>query len=214
VVVVDPITNYGSIGNDDEVKSMVTRLVDLFKSRQITAMFTSLTAPGRDLEDSVVGISSLIDTWLLFRNFEVGGERNRGLYVLKSRGMAHSNQVREFQLTDHGARLVEVYVGPEGILTGSARAMQQARDRAHAREQKEGVERKHVELENKRRQLESQISEMRAKFEAEERELTRSMAQLQARDEQLVTDRLHFAYLRQQGAAAARGNGRVLKEAV
>jgi len=214
VVVVDPMTNYGSIGDADEVKSMMTRLVDLFKSQQITAMFTSLTSAGHSVEDSIVGVSSLIDTWLLLRNLEAGGERNRGLYILKSRGMAHSNQIREFQLTDNGARLVDVYVGPEGVLTGSARAAQEARDRAVSQEQKQAVERKHVDLENKRRQLEAQICEMRAKFEAEERDLTRSMARLQARDEQTASDRVHMAHLRQQAGAAVRGNGRLLKEAV
>jgi len=214
VVVVDPMTNYGSIGDADEVKSMMTRLVDLFKSQQITAMFTSLTSAGHSVEDSIVGVSSLIDTWLLLRNLEAGGERNRGLYILKSRGMAHSNQIREFQLTDNGARLVDVYVGPEGVLTGSARAAQEARDRAVAQEQKQAVERKHVDLENKRRQLEAQICEMRAKFEAEERDLTRSMARLQARDEQTASDRVHMAHLRQQAGAAVRSNGRLLKEAV
>jgi len=214
VVVVDPMTNYGSIGDADEVKSMMTRLVDLFKSQQITAMFTSLTSAGHSVEDSIVGVSSLIDTWLLLRNLEAGGERNRGLYILKSRGMAHSNQIREFQLTDNGARMVDVYVGPEGVLTGSARAAQEARDRAVAQEQKQAVERKHVDLENKRRQLEAQICEMRAKFEAEERDLTRSMARLQARDEQTASDRVHMAHLRQQAGAAVRSNGRLLKEAV
>jgi len=214
VVVVDPMTNYGSIGDADEVKSMMTRLVDLFKSQQITAMFTSLTSAGHSVEDSIVGVSSLIDTWLLLRNLEAGGERNRGLYILKSRGMAHSNQIREFQLTDNGARLVDVYVGPEGVLTGSARAAQEARDRAVSQEQKQAVERKHVDLEDKRRQLEAQICEMRAKFEAEERELTRSMARLQARDEQTASDRVHMAHLRQQAGAAVRSNGRLLKEAV
>lgn len=214
VVVVDPITNYGSIGDTDEVKSMVTRLVDLFKSQQITAMFTSLTTAGHGVEDSIVGISSLIDTWILLRNLEAGGERNRGLYILKSRGMAHSNQVREFQLSENGARLVDVYVGPEGVLTGSARAAQEARDRAETRQRKQDADRKHVDLENKRRQLEAQIAEMRAKFEAEERELARFMTQLRARDDQTSFDRVHMAQLRQQGGAAIRGNGRLLKEAV
>jgi len=208
VVVVDPITNYGSIGNADEVKSMVTRLVDLLKSRQITAMFTSLTSAGHGLEDSVVGVSSLIDAWLLLRNLEAGGERNRGLCILKSRGMAHSNQVREFLLTDRGAELAEVYVGPEGVLTGSARAMQQARDHAEAQERKQEAERKRRELENRRRQFDTQISEMRAKFAAEEQALTRSITQLQLRDQQSAADRLHLAHLRQQAGAAACGNGR------
>lgn len=91
-------------------------------------MFTSLTAAGGDLERSEVGVSSLIDTWLLLRELESNGERNRGIYVIKSRGMAHSNQIREFLLTDRGARLVPAYLGVEGLLTGSARVAQQVRE--------------------------------------------------------------------------------------
>ena len=98
---------------------MLMRLIDFLKAQQITALFTSLTHGGDALEQSQAGISSLIDTWLLLRDIELGGERNRGMYVLKSRGMAHSNQIREFLLTDHGIELKDVYVGPEGVLTGS-----------------------------------------------------------------------------------------------
>jgi len=105
-------------------------LVDFLKTQQITCMFTSLTRGGAALEHSEVGISSLIDTWLLLRDFESGGERNRGLHVLKSRGMAHSNQVREFLLTDHGVELRDVYVGAAGVLTGSARLTQEAQEKA------------------------------------------------------------------------------------
>ena len=102
VVVVDPITNLLSSGNPLEVKSMLTRLIDFLKMNQITTMFTTLTSAGGHLEQSEVGISSLADAWLLLRDIEIGGERNRGLYILKSRGMAHSNQIREFLLTDKG----------------------------------------------------------------------------------------------------------------
>ena len=96
VVVVDPITSYISLGDTLEVKSMLTRLIDFFKANQITAFFTSLTEGGSALEQSEVGISSLMDTWILLRHIEINGERNRGIWVLKSRGMAHSNQIREF----------------------------------------------------------------------------------------------------------------------
>jgi circadian clock protein KaiC len=132
VVVIDPITNFGVGGDPSEVKSLLTRLIDILKSRQITSMFTSLTSGDSAPELSEVGVSSLIDTWLLLRNLESNGERNRGLYVLKSRGMPHSNQVREFVLTDQGVQLLDVYVGPSGLLTGSARIAQAARERAEA----------------------------------------------------------------------------------
>ena len=116
--------------NQTEVKTMLLRLVDFLKMKRCTAFFTSLTSAGENMEISDVYISSLIDTWLLLRDIEIGGERNRGLYVLKSRGMAHSNQIREFKLTNNGIELLDVYVGPEGVLTGSARLSQETKDEA------------------------------------------------------------------------------------
>ena len=117
-VVIDPLSNFTSAGTTTEVKAMLMRLIDFFKSKQITAVFTNLTSGGGPSEQTDVGVSSLMDTWLLLRDIEVGGERNRSMYILKSRGMAHSNQLREFLLTDHGVELVDVYLGPEGVLTG------------------------------------------------------------------------------------------------
>ncbi len=122
VMVIDPLTNLISVASDSEVKSMLVRLIDYLKMKGITTLFTSLVAGGDVEVNSEVGISSLMDAWLLVRNLENNGERNRGLYVLKARGMAHSTQIREFRLTSHGIELVDVYVGPEGILPGSARA--------------------------------------------------------------------------------------------
>jgi circadian clock protein KaiC len=115
VVIIDPIDAFIIGDNQTEVKTMLLRLVDFLKMKQITAFFASLTAGGSNMELSDVSISSLIDTWLLLRDIEIGGERNRGLYVLKSRGMAHSNQIREFRLSDKGIDLLDVYVGPEGV---------------------------------------------------------------------------------------------------
>ena len=208
VVVVDPITNYGSLGSNDQVKSMLTRLVDLFKARDITAMFSSLITGGKAAEEGVVGVSSLMDTWLLLRNLEEDGERNRGLYVLKARGMAHSNQIREFLLTDNGARLMDVCVGPGGILTGSARMRQEAEDEAAGRKRGEETKRKRGDLELKRQRLEAHIATLRAEFEAEERELQRSLALAEGRDKMTAAERVVAAHLRQMGAAAGRGNGR------
>jgi circadian clock protein KaiC len=131
IVVMDPVTNFLGIGSEVEVKAMLTRLIDFLKLHQITAMFTSLTSGSSGtLEQTNIGISSLMDSWLLLRDIEANGERNRGLYVLKSRGMAHSNQIREFLLTDHGIDLADVYLGTEGVLTGTARLAQEARDKA------------------------------------------------------------------------------------
>ena len=119
VVVIDPITNLISGDGDREIQSMLMRLIDFLKANQITAVFTSLTVSGKHAEQSEVGISSLIDTWIVLRELEENGERNRGLYVVKSRGMAHSNQIRQFLLTDHGVKLVSSSQSTGGRLTGS-----------------------------------------------------------------------------------------------
>jgi circadian clock protein KaiC len=208
VVVIDPITNFGSVGTYTEVKSMVTRLIDTFKSRQITAMFTSLTAGDSSPEMSEVGVSSQMDCWLLLRNLESNGERNRGLYVLKSRGMAHSNQIREFVLTNHGAQLLDVYVGPAGLLTGSARIVQEATERAEALERKQRLESTSLEVERKRERLEAQIASMRADFEIEEKTLFRAAQTMKLQEKQLAMDRVEMGHARKADSVAASGNGR------
>jgi len=128
VVIFDPINAFVSAENQTEVKTMLVRIVDFLKMKRITALFTSLTPSGDDTGATDLYVSCLIDTWLLLRDIEFGGERNRGLYVLKSRGMAHSNQIREFRLTDDGIELLDVYVGAHGVLTGSARLAQETKD--------------------------------------------------------------------------------------
>jgi circadian clock protein KaiC len=208
VVVIDPVTNFASVGAHSEVKSMVTRLIDVFKSRQITALFTSLTSGNSAAEISEVGVSSLMDAWLLLRNLESNGERNRGLYVLKARGMAHSNQIREFLLTDHGVQLRDVYVGPMGLLTGSARVAQEAKERAEATERKQRAERKNFELKEKRAQLEAQIAKMRSDFALEEQGLLRGAHELELLEKQVVLDRVEMGRARQADAHPAPGNGR------
>src|SRR3954449_4902104 len=117
LVIVDPITNLVAVGDINETKALLTRLIDYLKSREITGVFTSLTEGGDPMEQTVLGVSSLMDTWLLLRHLEANGERNRALYVLKSRGMAHSNQIREFVMSDRGVDLVDIYAGPAGVLT-------------------------------------------------------------------------------------------------
>ena len=171
MVIVDPITTFLGTSTSAETEAMLMRLIDFLKSRQITAVFTSLVHSGRPQEGSQAGISSLIDTWLLLRDIELGGERNRGLHILKSRGMAHSNQVREFLLTDHGVELKDVYIGPEGVLTGSMRLAQEAREQAASLDRQQEFERRQRELERKRLVLQAQMATLRAQFEAEEDEL-------------------------------------------
>ncbi|MGZ8464592.1 MAG: circadian clock protein KaiC, partial [Candidatus Binatia bacterium] len=175
VVVVDPMTNLLEVGNLAEAKAMLIRLVDFLKARKITAMFTSLTVDQSNPERTEVGISSIMDTWLLLRNIETNGERNRGLYILKSRGMPHSNQIREFTLTDHGAQLREVYAGVAGVLAGTARVAQEAREQAEALAQQQEIERKRRELESKRLAMEAQIASLRAAFTSESAEIEKAV---------------------------------------
>ena len=132
-VVIDPISNFLAAGTTTEVKAMLIRLIDFLKGKQITTVFTNLTSGGGPTEQTEIGVSSLMDTWLLLRDLELGGERNRSLYILKSRGMSHSNQLREFLLTNQGVDLLDVYLGSEGVLTGSARLAQEAREKADVR---------------------------------------------------------------------------------
>ena len=165
LVIVDPISNLTEAGTLRDAGALLLRMLDFLKSEQITGVFTSLTRGGNALEATEVGISSVIDTWLLLRDIELGGERNRGLYVLKSRGMAHSNQIREFLLTAHGVELRDVYVGPEGVLTGSMRVAQEARERAAEVERRREAEGRVRGHERKRRALEAQIALLRAELE-------------------------------------------------
>ena len=183
IVILDPINAFVSGENQTEVKTMLLRLVDFLKMKQITALFTNLTSAGVNIENTDVYISSLIDTWLLLRDIEIGGERNRGLYVLKSRGMAHSNQIREFQLTDHGIELLDVYVGPEGVLTGSARLSQEMKDEAEQALRQQEIVRQKIRLERKREAMEAQITLLRSEFEAEEMEALKVIGIEKERDE-------------------------------
>ncbi len=200
VVIVDPLNSFVIGGNETEVKAMLMRLVDFLKMNRITGLFTNLTSGGSALEQTDIAISSLIDTWLLLRDIEIGGERNRGLYILKSRGMAHSNQIREFLLTDHGVELRDVYVGPSGVLTGSARLAQEAQEQAAQTMHEQEVERRKLELERKRRVIEAQIAAMRAEFEAQEAETLNIIGQEQAREAHLSQERVDMALSRKADA--------------
>ncbi len=181
VVVMDPVTNLSSGGTVNEAKSLLTRLIDYFKTKQITTFFTSLTAGERSEEATDIGISSLMDTWLLVRDMESNGERNRVLYVLKSRGMAHSNQVREFRLTNRGIDLVDVYVGPGGVLTGTARLAQQAREAADQQACEVAFLTRKRQLDRNCLALSSQIKALHLDLENAQEELKKISAQEQFR---------------------------------
>lgn len=173
-VIVDPISNLITIGQIEEVRSMLTRMIDFLKVSGVTALFTALTVPrGNSLELTEEGVSSLVDTWIMLRDIEGVGERNRGLSILKSRGMSHSNQIREFMITERGIELLEVYIGPTGIVTGSARQAYELEERTQALALQHELARKDRELERKRRVLEATINNLRTEFESVEEELKR-----------------------------------------
>ena len=191
-VVLDPIGNLTLAGSESDTTSMLTRLMDFLKTHKITALWTNLTS-GDEQEKTDVGISSLVDTWLLLRGIELDGERNRALYVLKSRGMAHSNQIREFLLTDHGIELTDIYLGPEGVLTGSARQAQEAKESAEALAREQEIAARRRELERKRRALEARITAMRKEFEADEEEAKRIIVESQKREDVFSHDKQKMA---------------------
>lgn len=173
IVVLDPITNLITVGSVSEVKAMLIRLIDFLQNERITVLFTALALNNTLNEQTDEGISSLVDSWLLIRDIEFNGERNRGLYVMKSRGVGHSNQVREFIITEKGLDLVDVYLGPDGVLTGSAREAHMLIEETGAALQGHATSRKDREILRKRRLLESQIANLKTEFESVEEELNK-----------------------------------------
>jgi circadian clock protein KaiC len=196
VVVVDPITNFLAVGDSIETKSMLTRLLDFLKTEQITGMFTSLTSATDHIEDSEVGVSSLMDAWLLLKNVESNGERNRGLYILKARGMAHSNQIREFVLTNHGVELIDAYIGSERVLMGSARSSQVARETAAQAVRRHAMERKEKELQRKQQVFEAQLAALKGQYEMEREVILRELDEERTREKAVAHQRLEIARLR------------------
>jgi circadian clock protein KaiC len=172
-VVLDPITNLVTVGSVSEVKAMLIRLIDFLQDEQITVMFTALSLNNVVSEQTDEGVSSLVDAWLLVRDIENNGERNRGMYIMKSRGMKHSNQVREFIITDKGLDLVDVYLGPDGILTGSAREAQMLHEQTGEVLRDYAVSRKDREISRKRKVLEAKILSLQTEFESVEDELNK-----------------------------------------
>jgi circadian clock protein KaiC len=207
VVILDPLNSYVIGDNQIEVKSMLMRLVDFLKTRQITGLFTNLAQSGSPVEQTEVAISSVIDTWLLLRDIDSGGERNRCLSILKSRGMAHSNQIREFMLTDHGVELRDVYVGPEGVLTGSARLTKEAENQAAQLIRNQEVELRRIELERKRTTLDAQIAMLRAEFAVQEVASLKIIGQETAEKAQLAQGRVNMGLSRKVDAKPNKQKG-------
>ena len=185
--IVDPLTSLMDSGDLNDVRSLVLRLVDYLKEQGITALFTSLThGSAFATEVTEIQVSSLMDTWLLLRDIELSGERNRGLYILKSRGMNHSNQIREFLITSEGIELVTPYLGPEGVLTGSSRVAQEARERRAEAERLAAIEVRKADASRKRAAVAAQILALQAELDALDVEKDRSAAEVADRESQDV----------------------------
>jgi circadian clock protein KaiC len=195
VVIMDPISDLmGAVGGD-EVSEMLTREIDYLKGQGITAIFTGLNA-GDQLESTDQQIASLIDTWLLIKTVEGNGERNRTLYILKSRGMAHSNQVREFLITSQGIELADVYVGTESVLTGSARVAQEEVERLRATGRMEDLEQRKLDLERRRKSVEAQMAILWREFEAESDSVDRLVQQGSTAGEERAEQRVEQGRMR------------------
>jgi circadian clock protein KaiC len=198
-VIMDPITNLSIVAEEREVKTVMMRLVDFFKNRQITTLFTNLTHPG-ELETTASGISSLMDSWLLLLSVESNGERNRIFHLLKSRGMAHSNQMREFLISDNGIDLADAYVGPGGVLTGSARVQQESQEKTAALEANAELERHRRSLKRKRQVMEAQVAALQAEIAGEEDELQVLLSREAEKARVAARERAELAALRQADA--------------
>ncbi len=199
-VIIDPMSALMNAGATGDVHSMVLRLVDFLKARGVTALFTNLGVTAGENAATEIQISSLMDTWLLLYNRESNGEHNRQLYLLKSRGMAHSNQVREFIMSSEGIKLREAYVGPEGVVTGSARLAQEAKDKAAVLIREQEMERRSRELQRKRREIAAQIEALQAQLANEEAEQALLDREGTAREDQLAADRVAMGVSRQTRA--------------
>jgi circadian clock protein KaiC len=204
IAVLDPISSFGSAGTLTDAHAMLVRVIDLLKARGITTLFTSLTTGAEATEQAAAGVSSLIDTWISLRNLEQGGERTRSLYVLKSRGMRHSNQIREFLLTDRGADLQDIYVGPDGVLVGSARAAQEMRDRASEAASRRDVDQKKGQLERKHKAFAARLAELEAAYATEAHDIQEAIAQEELRLQAVLAGRTTLATARQRTSKGSR----------
>jgi circadian clock protein KaiC len=188
-VILDPITNLVTVGTVSEIKAMLIRLIDFLQGEQITVLFTALSLNTIVNEQTDEGVSSLVDAWLLVRDIESNGERNRGMYIMKSRGMKHSNQVREFIITDEGLDLVDVYLGADGVLIGSAREAQQLTEATGEVLRTHAIGRKDIEIQRKRKVLEAKISSLQEEFESVQDELNKSYIEEKLRKEIMEKNR-------------------------
>lgn len=196
VLAIDPISNLVAVANIIDVKGMLLRLIDFLKTNEITTLFTDLTQGGMSIEQTELGISSLMDTWICLLSLESSGERNRALFIAKSRGMQHSNQIREFMLTDKGVQLVDVYLGPNNVLTGSARTTKEAQDKAEALDRRQEVERKRSEMERSRTMFHAEMAMLKARFESEQENIQKTIDREETLEAVLKRDRNDIGIIR------------------
>lgn len=196
-VIMDPITNLATTGTALGASQMLTRLIDLLKTRGVTVLFTSLTSGGAALDTTDVGVSSLIDTWLVLEVVRSGGEWNRVLTIVKSRGMAHSNQSAEYRLTGRGIEILDTYLGPTGVLTGSARLAREAEDRAAAHLHAESIARQRALRQSRRRAFERRLDALRGEFAVEDAEIDRAIREEEAHGDVVERERQRMARSRQ-----------------
>jgi len=211
IVVIDPITALLGAGSETETRTMLLRLVDFLKQQQITALMTTLTSGADAVENTDVNVSSLVDVWLLLRDIESGGERNRGIYVIKARGLAHSNQIREFIVTSQGVQLQDVYIGAYGSLTGSARVAQEAKEAMQVLETQRAVEQQRLIRQRKRKAIEAQIAALQLDLETEDVQSQQVITQGETVLKQAAQDRAAMARSRSLSVEAASGNGKKAK---
>ena len=202
VVILDPITDFVRAGTVPEATTMALRMIDLLKTRQTTALLTHLVKGCDHPEYIELNVSALIDTWILLRDIASGGERNRTLHILKSRGMPHSNQLREFVLSEWGIELLDVYLGPDGVYTGARRQNQEALERAAAVTRLEEMERKRRIIQRRRDAVEAQVAAIRLGLESAEEEALAEIAVAEARDKVLLEDRLRMSQSRMADATS------------
>jgi len=197
VVILDPITNLVTVGDVSEVKSILIRLIDFLQNEQITAVFTALTTATGIHSQADENVSSLVDTWLSVQDIEYNAERNRGIYVMKSRGMKHSNQVREFVITDNGIEIMEVAIGPGGVLTGSARELYRLESEKGEASRLIALRKKDKEIENKKLLLDAKIAMLTSKFELVKDELHRMYLEAEQKKEGEEKNRKEAIRIRQ-----------------
>ncbi len=207
VVIMDPITNFINVGSVSEVKNMLVRLIDFLQEEQISVMFTALSLNTIVNEQTDEGVSSLVDSWLLVRDIEFNGERNRGLYVMKARGMKHSNQVREFVISDEGLNLIDVYLGPEGVLTGSARKQQILLEQTGQAIHTQSIGRKDREIARKRKVLEAKIASLNSEHESVEEELNKVYLEEELKKQILEKNREEITKIRRGEIASSKPTG-------